>query len=412
MINEKSPAGGFFVAISYIAFKIWLFVIKCLTESMRFIKALSLALCMLFAKTALAATCDFPENTAEGAVGAAITEYQNAVRNLITTSGVSPDLANNACSTAKTNISKAGDVVAAQNKAKDAREKELSKENRALTAATMAATSAGMMQLMQGKAELKADQAGADAMEAYLATIRCGIGNNRDVKLNETGTTPGRGTEFGDAVMDAVTLAQKISNAKKHLDKQPGMEDDFLNLIDTSTLYTGRGSDTEARKNRFDTAQERLDSNSAQNKMVAGGALAGAGVLGGVVGNQVINNNAAGGIKSAGGVAAIAGAAAGGGGLGAIAGGLGSGGGIGAVGTAASSLMGKFSDRRLKENLTPIGKLDNGLTIYSGNYRADTGLDTRPQIFLIADEVIMVNPGAVTENENGYLMVDYDKATK
>ncbi len=70
-----------------------------------------------------------------------------------------------------------------------------------------------------------------------------------------------------------------------------------------------------------------------------------------------------------------------------------------------------LSDKRLKENLEPVGKLDNGLTVYIGNYKEETGLDTRPQLFLIAQEVEKVKPEAVKEMD-GFLAVDYKKAVE
>lgn len=70
-----------------------------------------------------------------------------------------------------------------------------------------------------------------------------------------------------------------------------------------------------------------------------------------------------------------------------------------------------FSDERLKENLTPVGKADNGLTIYIGNYTEESGLDDgKPHLFLIAQEVQKICPDAVVETESGYLAVDYIKA--
>ena len=56
-----------------------------------------------------------------------------------------------------------------------------------------------------------------------------------------------------------------------------------------------------------------------------------------------------------------------------------------------------FSDKRLKENLKPVGKLNNGLKVYVGNYKKETGLDTRPQLFLLAQEVQKKKPEAVTK---------------
>jgi len=67
-----------------------------------------------------------------------------------------------------------------------------------------------------------------------------------------------------------------------------------------------------------------------------------------------------------------------------------------------------FSDKRLKDNIRPVGKLNNGLTVYCFNYKGDN----RPQIGLLAQEVQKIKPEAVAENEDGYLMVRYDLATE
>lgn len=80
---------------------------------------------------------------------------------------------------------------------------------------------------------------------------------------------------------------------------------------------------------------------------------------------------------------------------------------IGSLAGAATML----SDRRAKENLIPVGKLDNGLTVYIGNYKEETGLDMTPQLFLIAQEVQEVNPEAVIDNGE-YLTVNYAGAVK
>ena len=70
-----------------------------------------------------------------------------------------------------------------------------------------------------------------------------------------------------------------------------------------------------------------------------------------------------------------------------------------------------FSDKRLKENLKPVGKLNNGLKVYVGNYKKETGLDTRPQLFLVAQEVKKEHPEAVGK-KFGALTVDYKQAVK
>lgn len=80
------------------------------------------------------------------------------------------------------------------------------------------------------------------------------------------------------------------------------------------------------------------------------------------------------------------------------------------VTTGAGAALGGWlgSDERLKENIKPVGKLDNGLTVYCYNYKGDDV----PQIGLIAQEVREVIPEAVAERDDGYLAVRYDLATE
>lgn len=67
-----------------------------------------------------------------------------------------------------------------------------------------------------------------------------------------------------------------------------------------------------------------------------------------------------------------------------------------------------MSDKRLKENIRPVGRLNNGLTVYAFNFKGND----KTQIGLIAQEVARVIPEAVSEDENGFLLVDYDLATE
>ena len=79
----------------------------------------------------------------------------------------------------------------------------------------------------------------------------------------------------------------------------------------------------------------------------------------------------------------------------------------GSMQAGATALAGA-SDARLKENIKPVGKLDNGLTVYCYNFIGEN----KPQIGLIAQEVREVKPEAVVEREDGYLAVRYDIATE
>lgn len=75
---------------------------------------------------------------------------------------------------------------------------------------------------------------------------------------------------------------------------------------------------------------------------------------------------------------------------------------LGALGGAAIS---KWSDARLKEDIQPVGKLDNGLTVYLYKYKSGGPYE----IGLIAQDVEDLNPSAV-EEVDGFLSVDYREA--
>ena len=78
-----------------------------------------------------------------------------------------------------------------------------------------------------------------------------------------------------------------------------------------------------------------------------------------------------------------------------------------AISSAAKIGMMLLSDIRLKENIIPVGKLNNGLNVYCFNFKGST----TPQIGLLAQEVIKVIPEAVYEAGDGYLMLRYDIAS-
>ena len=83
---------------------------------------------------------------------------------------------------------------------------------------------------------------------------------------------------------------------------------------------------------------------------------------------------------------------------------------LGRAGAAAPLVRGgaSLSDRRTKENIVKVGKLDNGLNVYSFNYIGQN----ITQIGLMADEVEKVNPKAVLTMPNGIKAVYYDKAVR
>lgn len=86
--------------------------------------------------------------------------------------------------------------------------------------------------------------------------------------------------------------------------------------------------------------------------------------------------------------------------------------GVGAAVSALGGLASFFSDKRMKENIEPIGKTFDGQKIYRYNYKGDP----RSQIGLIAQDVEKKHPESVSMAGLGSLkgmrMVDYGKATE
>jgi opacity protein-like surface antigen len=72
---------------------------------------------------------------------------------------------------------------------------------------------------------------------------------------------------------------------------------------------------------------------------------------------------------------------------------------------AAAAPLIVFSDVRLKRDITPLGRLDDGLELYSYRYLwSDT-----VYVGVMAQEVAATMPSAVVMGDDGYLRVDYGK---
>lgn len=78
---------------------------------------------------------------------------------------------------------------------------------------------------------------------------------------------------------------------------------------------------------------------------------------------------------------------------------------LGLIGGIATKAL-PFSDERVKEDIEPVGKTNDGQTIYRFRYKGDP----TPQIGLIAQEVEDKYPQAVKTDDQGLKHVDYDKA--
>lgn len=76
------------------------------------------------------------------------------------------------------------------------------------------------------------------------------------------------------------------------------------------------------------------------------------------------------------------------------------------VSTAVGAL-GALSDRRAKRDISEIGRLFDGQPIYRFRYHADPEM----RIGLMAQDVAEVEPDAVMTGDDGFMRVDYERAT-
>ena len=67
---------------------------------------------------------------------------------------------------------------------------------------------------------------------------------------------------------------------------------------------------------------------------------------------------------------------------------------------------GRRSDIRLKQDIVPLGQLNNGLELYRFRYK---GSDRTAYVGVMAQDVQQIEPAAVSRGTDGYLRVDYDR---
>lgn len=78
---------------------------------------------------------------------------------------------------------------------------------------------------------------------------------------------------------------------------------------------------------------------------------------------------------------------------------------FGLAGTGATAAI-KYSDARLKDNIKRVGMLDNGTPVYAYSYKSGGPRE----LGVMAQDVALTNPSAVSYDADGYMMVDYSKA--
>jgi hypothetical protein len=192
-------------------------------------------------------------------------------------------------------------VDEAQAKLDKAKETEQSLANRMLGGLTTAATGIGGMQLAQGLAEKSADSAADKDMDAYMATMKCTYGDGKSVPFSvEPVELPGgNNADLMKYRAEYVALAADLKERKTALDMTPGIEAEEIIDKATAGLYddenTGITGGAYASRYRAAVGNEKdekglkSDKKEAKTRMIAGGVVAGVGVVGGIIGNSIIN---------------------------------------------------------------------------------------------------------------------------
>jgi len=189
----------------------------------------------------------------------------------------------------------------AQKKYDQAKSNEQSFANRMLGGLTIAATGIGGMQLAQGIAEKKADDAANADMHAYVESMSCTYGDGKTVKFGtEPVELPGANVpELMQYRTEYIALAENLKERKEALGLKPGIEAEEILDKATMGLYddenTGITGGHYASRYRAAAGNEedekglKADRKEAKNRMIAGGVIAGVGVVGGIIGNSLIN---------------------------------------------------------------------------------------------------------------------------
>ena len=188
----------------------------------------------------------------------------------------------------------------AQNALKSAQDTENSLANRLLGGASTAATGLGGMMIAQGLAEQKADKDAEADMRAYLATFKCEYGNGQYANAgNEEITLPG-GNELLEYYNEYKTLADNLKTTKTALGLRTGIESEVLydraqtGLYQYSTAERQSGGEISLARALSDGTGEDAARWAEQKEQTAkqlktGAIVAGAGVVGGIAGNYLIN---------------------------------------------------------------------------------------------------------------------------
>ncbi len=181
-----------------------------------------------------------------------------------------------------------------------AKQREQSLSNRVLSAAAIGAGGIGGMMLASGMAEVHADAQAEMDMKAYLSTFRCDYGAGRNIHGGDQQIElPGAAALMGLRT-EYLKLATDLKTRKESLEMAPGIESEHIEGNATIGLYddvslgkTDGGFTSLSRalfdKNSADAAAWNAQKTDAKQKAETGGIVGGGGLLGGSVGNVIVN---------------------------------------------------------------------------------------------------------------------------
>ena len=189
-----------------------------------------------------------------------------------------------------------------QQKYDEAKAIEQSKANRMLTALSVAAAGIGGMELAMGLAEQKADKEAEQDMAAYIATMRCSYADGQQVKAgpDEIELPGGNSSELMSLRNEYFALANDLKERKTALGMKPGIESEEIidkaqtGLYDDESLGIDSGAYASLYRAQMlgsEEDQAKIDENkeTSKKRVIAGGVLSGVGVVGGMVGDSMIN---------------------------------------------------------------------------------------------------------------------------
>ena len=204
------------------------------------------------------------------------------------------------------------DIQQLADKYESAKTTEQSKANRLLTSASMAATGIGTMELMQGLSEQKSDRAADADMNAYISTMRCSYGNGKSVKAgaDEIELPGGNDANLMKYRSEYTALANDLKERKTALNMMPGIESEEIldksqmGLYDDENVGITAGnyaSRYRAQMLGSESDQTQLDeaAQTSKTRVIGGAVAAGAGVVGGIVGDELINQSLSSSTKTA-----------------------------------------------------------------------------------------------------------------